>query len=153
VGRERTVERLEQEWRALLAAVDAVPGEALTRPGVTGDWSVRDLLAHISSWEVEFLQAVPIILADRRLPRYSATYGGIDAFNALVRERARAQSLDELRRALTDTHARLLATLAETPLQEARIEARLRRRLSLDTYRHYREHIDQIEVWARGLGS
>src|SRR6476469_4786786 len=42
-----------QEWEALLAQVD--PARML-EPGVEGDWSVRDILAHVVWYEREILQ-------------------------------------------------------------------------------------------------
>jgi len=44
---------------------DAIAGltdEQLTTPGVTGHWSVRDLMAHVAAWEEEALHALPIIV-------------------------------------------------------------------------------------------
>jgi uncharacterized damage-inducible protein DinB len=124
-----------------------LPEAALTTPGVSGDWSVRDLLAHITTWEGEFLKALPTILADKRVPHYSTLYGGIDAFNAQQQEQSRTLSLAGVRAAMDKTHAALLDAVRETPTQEKRIEARLRRRLRQDTYHHYGVHIAQLEEW------
>jgi hypothetical protein len=55
----------------------------LMEPGVTGDWSVRDILAHVSTWEEEALPHLPLILEGGTPPRYSVRYGGIDAFNGI----------------------------------------------------------------------
>jgi hypothetical protein len=35
---------------------------------VTGDWSVRDILAHMTTWEEETLGHLPIILAGGQPP-------------------------------------------------------------------------------------
>jgi hypothetical protein len=58
----------------------------LVEPGVTGAWSVRDILAHVSRWEEEALKYLPLILEGGKPPRYSVSYGGIDAFNARMTE-------------------------------------------------------------------
>jgi hypothetical protein len=150
VSRGPTIERLEREWRALLDVVIEVPEQQLTALGAVGEWSVRDVLTHISTWENEFLKALPIILAGERLPHYSTLYGGIMAFNAREQERARALSLSEVREALAETHGRLLAMLSELPPLTARVEARMRRRLRQDTTQHYREHAAQIRAWKEG---
>jgi hypothetical protein len=34
----------------------------MMEPGVTGAWSVRDTLAHVTSWEEEALKHLPLIL-------------------------------------------------------------------------------------------
>ena len=81
----------------------------MVEPGVVGDWSVKDVLAHVTTWEEEALTHLPHILAGETPPRYSVTYGGVDAFNALMTERKRELSLEEVLRQLDETHARLMA--------------------------------------------
>ena len=54
----------------------------LTESGVTGTWSVKDLIAHVTWWEEEALKHLPLIIKGGTPPRYSTKYGGIDAFNA-----------------------------------------------------------------------
>ena len=118
-------------------------------PGVAGQWSVRDVLAHITTWEEEVLKAITLILEGKSLPRYSTTYGGIDAFNAREQARKRGLSLDHVNGELAATHRRLLAFLADIPERDSATEKRLLRRIRLDTYGHYREHTDQITAWRR----
>ncbi|HEX2279797.1 MAG TPA: hypothetical protein VHN13_22140 [Candidatus Tectomicrobia bacterium] len=70
----------------------------LTEPGVTGHWSVKDTLAHVTAWEEEALKYLPLILEGGRPPRY-ITYGGIDdAFNAQMTEQKRDLSLSDVLR-------------------------------------------------------
>src|SRR5688572_29093454 len=97
LGRDRLIARLDEEWRAMLDAVEVVPEAALMQPGAVGEWSVRDVMAHISTWEREFLRALPVILEGRRLPHYSTLYGGINAFNAMEQEKAGGLSPAQVR--------------------------------------------------------
>ena len=69
----------------------------MMEPGVTGAWSVRDTLAHVTSWEEEALKHLPLILKGGTPPRYSVHHGGIDAFNARMTEQKRNLSLSEVR--------------------------------------------------------
>lgn len=95
---------------------DAIAGlsdEQLLILGVTGHWSVRDLMAHVATWE-EALHALPIIVDGGRLPKY-ASQGGIDAFNARNQEAKRELSLDKLRQEMDATHQRLLAYVQRAP--------------------------------------
>src|SRR2546429_176532 len=85
------------------------------RSGVTGAWSVRDILAHVSTWEEEALTHLPLILEGGTPPRYSVTYGGIDAFNAQMTERKACPSLAAVRRQLDETHRRLIDLGRRTP--------------------------------------
>ena len=61
-----------------------LPASVLLEPGVTKAWSVKDIVAHVTTWEEEALKHLPAVLEGRKPPRYSVIYGGIDAFNALM---------------------------------------------------------------------
>lgn len=145
MSKEQVLSRLEQEWQAFLKSVEGLPESALLEAGVCGEWSIRDLMAHVPTWEEETLRALPLVLEGKRLPRYSVLYGGIDAFNALQHEKKQSLSLAQVRRDLASTHKRLVAFLSDLP--ETAFTPRMVRRLGIDTYKHYREHRGQIEEW------
>ena len=147
VKRDRVLRRIEEEWTAFTASYRGLDESALLVPGVTGSWSIRDIIAHVTWWEEEALKHVPHLLAGGRAPRYSVTYGGIDAFNALMTERKRALSLAEVFREQDQTHRRLIALVERLPESALAGESRVRRRLRLDTYGHYPKHANAICRW------
>lgn len=111
-----------------------------------GDWSVKDVMAHVSTWEEEALQHLPLIARGGTPPRYAAS-GGIDAFNARTAERKRDLSLAVIRRLLDESHRRLVELVRSAPEDQLAGETRFLRRLRLDTYGHYRLHADAIREW------
>ena len=145
--RERLEERLESRWQELHDAFDGLSNDALMEPGVVGPWSVRDVLAHVTTWDEEALKALPIIVQGGRVPRYSTLYGGIDAFNAQVQERKTGLSQEQVLTELEETHQSLLAYLESVPDSAFAKENRFLRRLRQDTYGHYREHTEHIRAW------
>ena len=147
--RERLIERLETRWRELHDAIQGLPRHSLMEPGVVGRWSIRDVLAHISTWEEEAMKALLVILEGGPLPRYSTLYGGIDAFNAQAQERKQDLNLEEVFAELEETHQRLLSLLDGVPDAAFARESRFLRRLRQDTYGHYREHARQILAWRK----
>src|SRR3989442_14226078 len=110
------------------------------KPGVTGDWSVRDILAHVSTWEEEALRHLPLILEGGTPPRYSVRYGGLDAFNARITEQKARLSLSAVRRQLDGTHRRLIDLIHRAPEDQQSRETRFRSRLRLDTHSHQPQH-------------
>lgn len=143
----RTLRRLEQAWEEFRASYAGLSRAELTVSGVTGAWSVKDIIAHVSWWEEEALKHLPLILRGGRPPRYSVTYGGIDAFNARMTEQRARLSLSEALRQQDEIHGRLLAYLRRVPEAEWTGETRFRRRLRLDTYGHYPKHAKAIREW------
>ena len=145
-GAERVLRRLELAWTAFQDSYARLPDARLLEPGVIGDWSVKDVMAHVSTWEEEALQHLPLIARGGTPPRYAAS-GGIDAFNARTAERKRDLSIAVVRRRLDESHRRLVELVRSAPEDQLAGETRFLRRLRLDTYGHYRLHADAIREW------
>ena len=147
MNRLQLLTRIEEPWSALKAAYGGLSEAEMLAPGVTGTWSVKDIIAHVTSWEGESLAHLPAILAGRRPARYSVTYGGIDAFNAQTTQRVRDLTLAEVLRQRDDMHRRLLEFIQNVPEAAFDRDTRVRRRLRLDTYGHYPIHAKAIRTW------
>jgi hypothetical protein len=147
MNRQQLLTRLDDAWADLKESYAALPDAQLLEPVVIGTWSVKDILAHVTTWEQETLKVLPLIIQGGTLPRYSTQYGGIDAFNALMTEQKRDLSLSDVLTQLAETHQRLLDYIQTVPEEQFRMETRFRRRLREDTYRHYREHAAMIREW------
>jgi hypothetical protein len=145
--RARLLHRLDQAWQALQDSYAGLSEAELLEPGVTGTWSVKDIIAHVTWWEEEALAHLPLVLAGGRPPRYSVTYGGIDAFNAKMTNARKDLSLAEVLRRRDDVHRRLIALVRSVPETQVTGETRFRRRLRLDTYGHYPKHARAIRAW------
>jgi hypothetical protein len=147
VNRQQLLNRLDTAWLAFQASYAGLSNSRLTQPGVVGDWSVKDIIAHVTWWEEEALRHLPLIIAGDRPPRYSVAYGGIDAFNAMMTERKRDVSLSHVLMQQDDTHRRLIDFIQSVPEDQFTRETRFRRRLRLDTYSHYPIHTKAIREW------
>jgi hypothetical protein len=153
MNRQQLLKQLDKAWTAFKESYADLSESQLTEPGVTGHWSVKDLVAHVTWWEEEALQHLPLILTGGRPPRYSIKYGGIDAFNAQMTEQKRGLSLSDVLRQQEETHRRLIDYVQSAPEEQFTRETRFRRRLRLDTYSHYPKHAMAIRAWrARSAG-
>lgn len=148
MDRKTLLDRVDRPWREFVEAIGGLSVDVLQEPGVVDNWSVKDLLAHIATWEEEALSALKIIMAGEKTPRY-ASVGGIDAFNAMKWQHYHEASLEAARARFDQMHTRLLEFLQEVPEQFFEKETRFRRRLRLDTYGHVPEHTEQVRAWAR----
>ncbi len=143
---DKLLNQLDAAWMEFQESYAGLTDEQILVPGVTGAWSVRDLIAHVTWWEEEAIAHLPLILDGGRAPRYSVKYGGIDAFNALMTERTRGRSLAEVRREFAETHRRLVSYILSVPPEHLVAEPRFRR-LKLDTFGHYPIHTADIRAW------
>jgi hypothetical protein len=151
MDKQKFLKKIDEAWAALGLSYAGLSESQLAEAGVTGDWSVKDSLAHVTTWEAEALKYLPLILAGGRPPRYSTLYGGIDAFNAQISEQKRGLSLAEVRAHLDETHRRLRDFVLSAPDETVTQETRFRHRLRLETYSHYALHAGLIRDWRRRL--
>ena len=147
--KDQLINKLEQAWEAFTESFTGLTDEQMVEPGVTEDWSVKDILAHVTGWEEESLKHIPHILQGIQPPRYSIAYGGIDAFNALKTEEKKGLSISEIRKQLYDTHQKLVDYIKTVPEEQFTSTTRFWRRLRLDTYSHYPVHANAIREWRK----
>ena len=146
MDKQQLLKRLEKAWVAIRESYAGLSESQMTEPGVTGNWSVKDILAHVTTWEEEALKYLPLIITGGRPPRYTR-YGGIDAFNAQMTEQKRGLALSDVLGQLDETHRRLLDYIRSVPEEPFTRETRFRHRLRLDTYSHYPQHAKAIREW------
>jgi hypothetical protein len=148
--KDQVLNRLEKAWATLQKSYADLSDPQFMQPGVMGDWSVKDILAHVTTWEEEALKYLPLLLTGGRPPRYTQ-YGGIDAFNAQMTEQKRDTALSDVLRQLAETHHRLTDYLQSVPDEHFTRETRFRHRLRLDSYSHYPLHARAIQEWRERL--
>lgn len=144
----RVTRRIEAAWADLRDSCAGLTDGELAEPGAAGAWSVKDVLAHVTTWEEEALRYLPLIAEGGRPPRYASS-GGIDAFNGMMRDRKRSLSPAEVLAQADEVHGRLLDLIRRAPDDHLASGSRFRRRLRLDTYAHYREHAEAIRGWRK----
>src|SRR4051812_23364000 len=103
MDKQQVLKQLDKAWSAFQESYASLSEAQLLEEGVTGDWSVRDILAHVTWWEEEALKHLPLIASGGRPPRYSVKYGGIDSFNQQMTELKREMSLTEVLEQQADT--------------------------------------------------
>jgi hypothetical protein len=146
MDKQQLLKRLEAAWTVLRECYTGLPDAQLLEPGVMGEWSVKEILAHVTIWEEEALKYLPLIIKEEKPPRY-VQYGGLDAFNAQMIEQKRSLALSEVLSQLDETHRRLISYIQSVPEEHFRGETRFRHRLRLDTYSHYPLHARAIQQW------
>lgn len=149
MNRAQLLERLGRAWAELGDSFAGLPEAAMSEPGVVGDWSAKDLLGHVTTWEEEALQALTALVDGRR----SLGYRRVNRLNAervgRKKDMAQAREVEET----ADSHGRIIALAREVAERHFERETPFRQRLRWDTYSHYREHARAILAWrkARGL--
>ncbi len=153
--REAVRESLATERRNLLGALQGLAEEEMTRLPVAGDWSVRDIVAHILAWEEEAVMRLDLLAAERSQDiAWIGDEEELEAWNARAHQRYGGLALAEVMRRLADVQERILASLES--LSEERLTtdagpASVRQWLPNCTYAHEQEHCADILAWRRSI--
>ncbi len=145
-------------WEALLAEA----GEArLTEPGVEGDWSLKDIIAHITYFET--WAADNVMAFRRREPRPQSEYKGLDVDeeNARIYERMRAKSLPQVLQESQISFQRSIEAVQGLRDEDLYDPAFTRvpdadwtvfDLVEGDTFEHYNDHIKSVRAWLDRVG-
>ncbi|MCC7447433.1 MAG: DinB family protein [Anaerolineae bacterium] len=68
MAKQDVLEQIRRARGALLTAIEGLPDDAMLRPGVIGFWSVKDILAHLTTWESELITALAQLDRPTRVP-------------------------------------------------------------------------------------
>ena len=138
---------------AFVEALADVAPELLTTPGLVGDWSARELIAHLGYWTGHAAEALHFA-QEGRADEFGAADLDVDERNAVVARVARETDLPTVRKreeaafgALIDALAGLdPALLNENMAYGDTLEQVIRD----DGSDHYREHAIDIRAWFTG---
>lgn len=91
----RDLDEENKQWEAFLARV---PESLMEQPGVAGHWSLKDVIAHITSWRRRTLQRLRSVATGEPLPPppWPADLKDDDLINAWFYERERGKSVRQV---------------------------------------------------------
>jgi len=151
VNRKSSLLRLMQaEHTQLEVLLNTLSEEHLLRPGVTGSWSVKDVLAHLTWWEQDMISE--ILYGVELDPGLGSEPWSTERANALMVEAKRDTSLAEVLAAFHDSYRQtmqMVEGLAEVDLANDELYTHLVN----NTGNHYAEHRRWIEAGLKQSGS
>jgi hypothetical protein len=138
--------KLDQEWQAFEKSYAGLAEAEIGKPGVAGEWSVRDLIGHVATWEAEGVKAAALVLKGKRQPKYASSYND----EQIVAKRG--LSLTALKKDAKDSHGAVVAVVQSVPERYFARDTAVRRLLRGETYKHYTEHTASIQAWRKRRG-
>jgi hypothetical protein len=148
--REQVLAHANETRRGLLAALDGLTDDQMMKP-VVGDWSVKDLLAHLTSWEEVALPDIERVARGDAPALAAFDLKRVDEFNAMIMSLRRHFTLDQARRELDAFRASLLEAIGRLP-DSALAEGQFARGLLQICAYHDTEHTEDIQNWRKREG-
>jgi hypothetical protein len=155
--KDELLNALEDERERFLEVIDGLSDEELIEPGVAGDWSVKDIIFHISMWEADLVKLLWQLSQGEKPSTTYFTNSSVDEINATWQDISRTRSLDQT---LVDFEAvrkqtrRRVRAIPEKDLNDPEryewLEGNpLWKWIAGDSFEHEIEHAAQIRKWRR----
>jgi len=148
--REEVLARVEGARQAFLAAVDGLTEAQMTKPAV-GEWSVKDLLCHIASYEEIALPDIQRVGRGDAPALATFDLKRVDEFNAMIMFLRRHFSLEQAWRELDISRRSLLEAIGRLP-DSALAEGQFARGMLQICAYHDTEHTEDIQAWRKREG-
>ncbi len=152
MDKAKLLNHLRTSHAALEQILAALSDQQKTRPGVEGDWSVKDVIAHLTFWQ----QWVIDRLAEGAPGRPAAPLD-VDALNAAIYARSRDRSLADVLAGWRRSHRDLLAQVEALSQSELTDPARyvwtggrpVWEEIAEESYGHARDHMAALRAWVK----
>ena len=140
----------------VLQTIEGFPEAAWEKSGACGVWSVKDILAHLASYEEVLVDILSAFVGRHATPYLDKFTGSGNQFNDTEVERRRSRTVKEILDEFNDTHAQVMSLAAQIRPEQFRQVGTLPwygMDYSLDDvivymyYGHKREHSAQIAAF------
>ncbi|SRR5258708_2982314 len=151
------LETVQSSYAAFEALLAPLSETQLTAPGVNGDWSIKDVLVHITTWQGrmserleglarnEAVEPEPVINNEEEMNAFN------DATFAANRSRPLAEVLADFRASVQRLQTSVMLVNESDlfdPGRFARLEGEpLWKNVGGNSFWHYEEHAPMIEAW------
>jgi hypothetical protein len=148
---------IPSEREALEGVLVRLSEEQMSQPGVENNWSVKDILAHITDWEGRMVQWIEETLRGEapQRPAPGMTWDDLDRLNEqtylLNKDRDLRDVLADFHRSYERAYSVVEALPEEDLIDPQRFAWRkgdpLWHMVAGNTWEHYQEHRESIEKW------
>ena len=153
MSKAEVLAHIREARAALLMAINGLPEDVLLRPFVVGTWSIKDTLAHLTTWESEVVTALAT-LNPKQAP-HILEIEDIDEWNEEQYRVHVRRPLDLILEDFHNVHIQLLKAaegLDDRTLDDSRRFAWMEGEplsylIAENAYWHEQEHAEEIRRW------
>jgi hypothetical protein len=152
--RQMLAGQLQEARERLVNSYAGLTDEEMLKPGVAGDWSIRDVLAHVAAWDRAQTEAYRMMLRGERPALLDLDEEANEAFNHEHHERLKDLDLQEVITELFAAREEMVEVLREVDNNslfapapgDEHAELSIAACISVST-NHDEEHAEMIEGW------
>ncbi|MHB8071503.1 MAG: isochorismatase family protein [Candidatus Cryosericum sp.] len=109
-NKQELLDEAQREYEALIKQVAGFTAKELVRPGVIGEWSIKDILAHLLEWQRMCMGWYEAGLRGEKpaVPAKGYNWSQLPALNQDIYERYKDAKLDTIKSQLEASHKHML---------------------------------------------
>jgi hypothetical protein len=96
LNRDEILEQLDNNRIQLLELLELIPEDSLVEPGTIGEWSIADVLTHLTAWESELVTFLMKIDQGKKPEKWLNAVQDIEAYNAQSYRENKGRDLDRI---------------------------------------------------------
>jgi hypothetical protein len=147
MDKQTTINEVESGFSEVLKAISKLDDTAMTTR-FYGDWSVKDILAHLAGWHHVMTAAMERMARGERPTPEGVDYSDADAWNAKFTAAMAPQNPSTVVGDLRQSFANYLRAANALPPDRFGEGKTANRLLEASSFGHYREHLPAIKEFA-----
>ena len=155
MNRDEILTALKDSRAKMEAALAGLTETQLVEPGALGEWSVKDLLSHLTAWEAEVVTRLAKLKAGKKIQSIVPADSDIDSLNAKWYKENKGRDLDRVLadfRGVREQMIRQVESMTDKQLTQPLPWAQANSITDLiawNSYDHEPEHAAQIQEWRK----
>ncbi len=149
------IEVLENNHQLVIKTVEDLPESAWEVPGVCGEWSVKDVIAHLAAYELALIDMLKTFQGEQPSPYVLRMIDNFEAFNADTMKSRRYGTAQQVLNDYQEAQIQSSSLLEQIPLEKVEQKGtmpwyRPERSLADAIYnlsQHARAHCEEIARW------
>jgi hypothetical protein len=151
---------LKDSHERLLRSLEGLSPEEMLEPGVVGDWSIKDILAHLSRWEAELVKLLWQARQGIQPTGLLTDESPVDEVNARWYQEDQARPLDRIQEDFNGVREQTIRRLdyftdrdLNDPIRYSWLGSQpLWEWVASESFEHDDEHLEQIRAWREKKG-
>lgn len=153
--KEELISTLVGSRQQILNLLEGIPPEQMEIPGVIEQWSLKDLLVHMTRWEAELVKLLWQTKQGNRPTTVHFNQNGIDTINDRWYQESKSRPMEMVWKdfiAVRDQTLRRVKDFSDDELNNQQaynwLDGKaLREWIAEDSYKHEAEHAENIQEW------
>jgi hypothetical protein len=155
MNKQELIAALKKSRQEFIKSIENIPEEDIQKPGVVGEWSIKDLLAHLNLWEAELIKLLWQVQQETKPTTAHFENKNVDTLNQVWYQENQERPLEMIMsdfRGIRSQTIRRVEAFHEMDLTNPKRYPWLKNQplwkwIADDSFDHEAEHLEQIKKW------